>query len=484
VITLPIGLDLPGLSPSEIEEVNLLWTQFNARLPRNMLRERYYDSHNLFRNLGIAVPREFERIEWVLGWPAKAVDKLAARVRHQGFVLPGQATLSGIDEIWSDNKMDLGLRQAVTSALIHSCAFLAATAGDPERGEPEVLLSVGSALNSTGIWDARLRALRSALFVTSTDAFGAALEVAVFFPYATVRMWRAARDTAWLSWRIDNPTGRVPVEPLVYKPRIERPFGYSRISRPVMSITDNALRTVARGELAAEFFSAPQRYIMGADESMFKDKDGNTISQWEAFIGRIFAAPMYEDADGASHMPVPGTWAASDPNQMQALLRGYAQQFAGETDIPVSSLGVSQESNPASADAINASREDLVYLAEDMCDTASSAIDRLMVTAVMLRDGRPDVPRNLRKLQSIWRDPMTITRAAEADAGLKLFTAAPWLAETKVGLRKLGLSPDEIDEALAERSAPPAPAQAPQAPAPASPDAASTDDASGLPASA
>jgi hypothetical protein len=248
----------------------------------------------------------------------------------------------------------------------------------------------------------------------------------------------------------------------------------------VRSITDNALRTVVRGELSAEFFSAPQRYLMGADEAMFKDSDGNPISQWEAFIGRIFAVPMYEDPDGGQHMPVAGTFPASDPNAAQMYLRGLAQQFAGETDIPVASLGVSQESNPASADAIDASRDDLVYLAEDACDTVGAAVDRLMVSAVMLRDGRSDVPRSLRKLRSQWRNPRTYTRAAIADAGQKLIAAVPWLAETEVGLARLGLSKDEIERALAERDAAQArlkasqPAPEPSAPAP---DAAETDTA-------
>lgn len=452
-LMLPVApLQLPELTTEELAEANLLWSQYNWRLGRNIIREQYYDSRNLFKNLGIAVPPEFEAVEWVIGWPSKAVDKLSARIRHQGFVVPGQKSDYGVSDIWQDNKMDLGLRQAITSTLIHSCSFLAATEGDESRGEPEILLSVGSALNSTGIWDPRLRALRSALFVTSTDWFGEALEIAIFFKDVTVRAWRDTRDQVFQTSRIPNKVGRVPVEPLVYKPRIERPFGYSRISRPVMAITDSALRTVARGELAAEFFSAPQRYIMGADESMFKDENGKTLTQWEAFIGRIFAAPMYEDADGTSHMPVPGTFSASDPNAQQSMLRGYAQMFAGETDIPVSSLGVSQESNPASADAINASREDLIYQAEDACDTIGAAVERLMITAAMMAAGKTQPTPQLSKLQSQWRDASTTTKAEQADAGLKIFAAAPWLAETSLGLQKLGLTPDEIEQALAERA--------------------------------
>jgi len=49
-----------------------------------------------------------------------------------------------------------------------------------------------------------------------------------------------------------------------------------------------------------------------------------------------------------------------------------------------------------------------------------------------------------------WKNPRFLSRAAEADAGVKQLSAVPWLAETKVGLRLLGLSPTQIDSALAE----------------------------------
>ena len=41
-----------------------------------------------------------------------------------------------------------------------------------------------------------------------------------------------------------------------------------------MALTDQAARTSLRAEVSAEFFSSPQRYLLGADEEAFTDDDG------------------------------------------------------------------------------------------------------------------------------------------------------------------------------------------------------------------
>ena len=88
-------------------------------------------------------------------------------------------------------------------------------------------------------------------------------------------------DAAGNRWQVtvsQHNLGRVPLEPVTYKRRTLRPFGSSRISRAVMSLTESAMRTVARAEVGAEFFSAPQRYLLGADEDAFQRPDGSKVS--------------------------------------------------------------------------------------------------------------------------------------------------------------------------------------------------------------
>jgi len=50
-----------------------------------------------------------------------------------------------------------------------------------------------------------------------------------------------------------------------------------------------------------------------------------------------------------------------------------------------------------------------------------------------------------------WRSAKFVSRAAEADAGMKQLQSMPWLAETEVGLDLIGLTDEQIRRAQAER---------------------------------
>jgi hypothetical protein len=50
-----------------------------------------------------------------------------------------------------------------------------------------------------------------------------------------------------------------------------------------------------------------------------------------------------------------------------------------------------------------------------------------------------------------WRSPRFLSRAQQADAGMKQLTAVPWLAETEVGLELLGLDEQQITRAMADK---------------------------------
>src|SRR5699024_728576 len=106
------------------------------------------------------------------------------------------------------------------------------------------------------------RALSSALSISDVDDQGVPTEMVMYLPDRVGHIVRSPGGRWSAVWRA-NPAGRVLVEPLVYRPDLDRPFGRSRISRPIMSITDEAVRTVLRTEVSAEFYTSPQRYVLG-----------------------------------------------------------------------------------------------------------------------------------------------------------------------------------------------------------------------------
>lgn len=79
------------------------------------------------------------------------------------------------------------------------------------------------------------------------------------------------------------------------------------------------------------------------------------------------------------------------------------------------------------------------------------ALERAVRRGLAIQNRDPALFDRLRGVEAKWRSPLHLSRAAEADAGSKQVAAAPWLAETEVGMELLGLSKQQIARALAEK---------------------------------
>lgn len=411
-----------------------LLRQLGAKKVRNQLRADYYDMHNLFRNMGIAIPANLRNLEVAMGWPAKAVDMLARRVRMSGFVLPGHEIGDfGIPEIVAGSNLLGFSHQATVSALIHATAFVAVSGG---RGDARI--TVHDANQATGLMGPAGR-LAWALLVDEADDDSEA-----YLLHSPVSTARIVHDIA--GWAvtdvIQHNLGRVPVEALVYRPRLGRPFGSSRISRAVMSITDSAMRSVARSEVGAEFFSAPQRYLLGAEEESFVGADGVRKSLWDLVMGRILTYPDASTPDGTDIKIGQFPQISMQPHGDH--MRMWAALLAGETGLPLSSLGIVQD-NPSSAEAIFAAKEDLVIEAEGVAEGFTTPWVRSVATAVQLRDGLSEPPAPLAALSARWRDPSTPSRAQATDAVMKQISAGVLPADSDVAMEQLGFDPTTIE---------------------------------------
>lgn len=438
-------LTLPGLSDDENGTLNYLLEELSNKQPRNVLRASYYDGKRAIRQVGTIIPPQYYRLGVVLGWSAKAVDVLARRCNLDTFVWPeGDLDSVGFRETWEGNHLGSEVSSALVSSLIHGASFLINTRGGAD--EPAGLIHVKDALSATGLWNPRRRRLENLLSITERGDDGRVSSLALYLDGLTIT---AERDGAvWTVDRSEHPWG-VPAEPLVYKPRAGKPFGSSRISRPVMSLHDQALRTIIRMEGHADVYSFPEMWLLGADESIFKNADGTQKASWQVMLGRIKGIP--DDADAENPRADVKQFSASSPQPHIDQLKQQAQLFSGETSIPLSSLGVSDMSNPTSADSYIASREDLIAEAEGATDDWAPPLRRALTRALAMANGLNAVPSEWATIDAKWRSPLYLSRAAQADAGMKQLTAAPWLAETSVGLELLGLDQQQVDRAMAER---------------------------------
>jgi hypothetical protein len=432
---------LQGIDAAELDTIRGLFHVLAAKQPRNMLRSVYFDGKAPLKDLGISLPPQLRSMEVVLGWPEKAVRTLAHRNVFDGFVHPEQTEDPfGLSEILVDNDFELELPQAIVSTYKHSCSFLTVTRGDVQSGDPDVLILPRSAEWSSATWDKRRRRVSAALAVTSADEAGEPTSFTVYLPDA-VLMFTRSPGGVWSTDRMRSRVGEVLVEPLRFDPQLDRPFGRSRISRAVMSITDRGIRTVARSEVGAEFFTAPQRYVLGADEDAWSG-----TNKWQAIVGRFLALSKDEDGD----TPSVGQFQQMTMQPHMDQLRSIAAQFASETALDLSQLGIVQD-NPSSAEAIYAAKEPLIIEARAANRVFGASLVKVAQKAVMLRDGMTSLSPELRRLMAKWTPPEVASPVSRAQAMQLEIQSLPWVAETTVALEGFGHSAPEIERMQSEK---------------------------------
>lgn len=432
---------MTNVSDAELDVIRSLFDVWRRKYSRNVLRSAYYDGKVPVKDLGISTPPQvMNRLRAVLGWPAKSVTALAQRNVFDGFVVEGsEQDPFELLPLLEANRFDAELPQAITSAYKHSCSFITTALGDEEAGDPKVVIMARSAEWSAAIWDKRRRCVGAMLAITSADDQGRPTSLYVDLPEVTITAQRRSSGS-WVAERQDKPFTGVLVEPITYDPQLDRPFGRSRISRPVMSITDNALRSVIRGEVAAEFYTAPRMAALGVSQDAF------TKGKWQAAIDRWFALTRDEEGQIPSVQQFPQMTMQPITDQFRA----YASQFAGETGLAVSSLGIVQD-NPPSAEAMYAAEKDLIVEARASNRNIGAALQRMAQRVVMLRDNLSEPTDELRTIQANWVNPAFTSPITAAMALRELATVFPWLSESEVALSYAGFTQPEVTRLLADK---------------------------------
>lgn len=448
-------LDLPGLTDDEQRTVSRLLEQLKRKQTRNLLRSCYYDGKRAIKQVGSIIPPQYYHLGLALGWTAKAVDIPSRRLNLNQFVwAEGDLKSLGVEESWSANNTRRRVSSALTSSLMHATSFLINTLGDPAKGEPLGLITTKDALSATGDINSRTGdRLANLLSITRWGPEGAVLGLAFYQDGLTITANREViQGTTMLSgWTVDklpHPWG-MPAEALVYKPRDGRPFGSSRISRPLMSIQDSALRAIIRMEGHMDVYSWPEMYLLGADVTDFKNPDGSQKVDWQIMLGRIKGIP--DDEDAAIPRADVKQFPSSSPEPHLAQLNALAKMFAREASLPDTSVAITDVSNPTSGDSYDASQHELIADVEGAIEDWSPAIARAQVRSLAMQNDQRTIPKSWWSITPAFRNPRYTSRAAEADAGQKTVAAIPWLAETEVGLELMGLTPEQVQRAMSEK---------------------------------
>lgn len=434
---------VPGLTPAEQSALAQLVDLWRVKQPRNRLRQAYLDGVVRPDNLNISVPDDMvDQLGAVIGWPRKVVFGLSDLLIWDGVTsATGSDNPFEIDDLLASTGFELEIAQTIPSSLTHSVAFLTLRKGVEAAGEPPVIIQGHSADWAAGLWDRVRRRLSYGLTIDDIDDAGRPTR---FTLYTADSTYVVEVNTA-SAWRIIHAElhgmGAPMMEALPFEPSLDRPLGRSRISRDVMSITQRAMRTVLREELATELFTAPGILLSGVDSDLIDD-----LRSWDWKLGTIKTISSGEEPEGPKVTVLPQQSAQPFTEQMRAL----ATELSGVSSLPVSSLGVIQD-NPSSAEALYAAKEELVIKAKNAQRVFDAALNRVYAHAVMMRDGIDEMTPELRSLATRWGDPAHPSIVSQSDAIVKQISALPWLAESPVVLEELGYSGSQIARLMSDK---------------------------------
>ncbi len=196
--------------------------------------EGYYEGSHRVADLGVAIPRELQRVQTVVSWPSIAVDALEERLDWLGWSGGDQY---GLDVVYAANRLATTSCDAHLDALIFGLSFIAVV---PD-GEGGVVVRPQSPKNCTGVFGPDGQRLEAALVEQPTKDKDV-IEAELLLPDVIVQC--VCQQGRWVeAGRIPNVLGEVPLVPLVNRRRTSRVDGRSEITRSIRSYTDEAVRT-------------------------------------------------------------------------------------------------------------------------------------------------------------------------------------------------------------------------------------------------
>lgn len=320
----------------EYKGIDYLRRKLAVKRTRVLKRYTYYDMKNTARDLSGVMPEQFDWLRPVLGWCAKAADSISERIVFEGFSDDGL----GLNEIYDLNSKDVLADSAVSSALVTACSFVYISLGADNF--PRMQSIDGG--NATGIIDPVTRMLMEGYAVLERDDMGNPLVEGYFTAEATW-IYRAGEKSPT---KYENPAPFAMLVPMIHRPDPTRPFGRSRISRACMELTNSAIRTLRRSEVSAEFYSFPQKYVVGMSST------AQQLDKWKATISSLL---QFDKDDDGDH-PILGQFQQQSMTPYNEQLKTIASMFAGETGLTLDDLGFST-ANPSTPEAIRASHETL-----------------------------------------------------------------------------------------------------------------------------
>lgn len=388
---------------NELKGVPYLERKLTSKRSRVLLRYNYYEQKAIASDLGISTPKGLEWLNSINGWCSKAVDSLADRLQFDKF----DNDYFDFVTMFNQNNPDIFFDDSILSALISSCCFVLITKGEKNDLGQRIRFQVIDGGNATGIIDDFTKLLTEGYAVLKRDDNGNVKRYA-YCTAGKTEIYEGDKLIAVETFK-SNYCALVPI---IYKPDAKREFGHSRISRACMDYARQAMRTVKRMEISAEFYSFPQKYITGLAQ------DAEDLDKWKSAMSAMLAFTKDDEGDS----PTVGQFQTGSMAPHVEQIKSIASMFAGETGLTLDDLGF-VTSNPSSAEAIKAGHESLRLIATKAQRCFGVGFKNVGYIGACIRDNTAYLREEVFNTKVIWKptfEPDAQMLSAIGDGVLKL----------------------------------------------------------------
>lgn len=430
-----------GLTVTEQANLLALANALDYHQSRNATKDKYYEGHITLNdvNLGIALPNDLKKLDVGCNWGQKAVDVLAARSMFDGFVGSG-GNIDGLSRIVENNRLVAEYAKACRDELKYGCVF-ATLSADDTMGCKIRFHSPGFA---SALWNGKKGRIDCGLAIMDTVKDESNKDkwiptaVNLYTDSAIIVLTRTGSQ--WSAKRHPHKMGRPLMEPMIWNATSDKPFGRSRLKKAIRALIDDYVRTVANATIALEFDTTPQKYILGVTDAQF---DAITSDKFKQYMGSILAATNNPDT---GENPVFGQLAQGSLTPHVEKMRMTATQFAAATGLTITDVGVINDANPTSSDAILAQSQTLVLMAQQLNTSNGDALRTIacMAQAIARNVTLEELTDEERSIMAHFKNPAMPSVAVTADAAIKIASARQEFASTDVFLEMLGFDQADI----------------------------------------
>lgn len=434
-------LDANDLPDAERHQLAELVEVLNSHAASNAKKLKYYEGHISLNdvNLGLALPQSVRNLEIGCAWGEKTVDVLAARSMFDGFVGENGEDSFLMSQIVKDNRLRAEYIKACRDELKYGCSFatLSADAGIGCK------IRFHSPRTAAALWNGEKCRIDCGMAIIDTmkDESDREWKPHIVNLYTDTDVWVLhSNGKDWKAKQYPHGMGRPLMEPLAWNATSDKPFGRSRLKEPIRRLIQGYVRTVANATIGLEFSTSPQKYLLGVTDDQYE----SVVDQkFRTYVGSILASTTNpETGEKPSFGQLPqGT---IEPHvQMMRLL---ATQFSAASGLTVTDVGVVNDANPTSSDAILAQSQTLVLMAEQLNAANADALYTIsqMAQAIALNVTLDELDEAQRNIVAHFKNPAMPSVSVTADAAIKIASARLNFAGTDVFAEMIGFSQADI----------------------------------------